>query len=332
MKNFEFHNVGEFEKNENLPGLGMSRYPKKVRSVMTERGKFIAMESVGCEIRFHTDAQNIRVHLFAVSGNPLVWAYRGDIWNASFQLEQGKITSLELVKPNFSKLEENFINKGAFSPEIWRIIIGSGHVAFCHLETFGHPVRPPEPSEKPKLKWLAYGSSITHADLYGYVHTAARILGVDVFNKGMSGACFCEKETADYLADECDWDFATLELGVNMRDTIEPAKFAESAEYVVAKFAEKKHNGKPVILINIFPNGSDGLKVPDKVAERQKEYRKILREIASKMSSRNVHLIEGDEILTDTTMLSFDLVHPTHPGHALMGHNLSQKIKGIIAF
>lgn len=329
LKKIEFHNVGELEEYESIQGLGMSRFPAKVREVMTERGKFIAMESVGCEIRFYTDSPNVRVHLNAVSGDPLVWVYQGDIWNSTFNLEQGKISCLQVTKTDFSKYNEEYLNKGAFSPEIWRFIIGGGHVAFCGVETFGHPIRPPKPSEKPKKKWLAYGSSITHADLYGYAHTAARILGVDIFNKGMSGACFCEKETANYLAEECDWDFATLELGVNMRNSVEPAEFAKRSQYIVETFTTQK-KGKPVILINTFPNGNDALKIPDKISETQNEYRNIIREIASEMRSKNVHLIEGNEILSDFTMLSVDLVHPTPPGHTLMGQNLAEKLKKII--
>jgi len=330
LKNLEFHNVAEFREHNGLPGLGMCRYPAKVRKVMTEHGKLMAIESVGCEIRFFTESQNVRVYLYAVSGNPVVWVYRGDIWNATFHLEQGKISCLSVAKPDFSKFKEEYLNKGAFSPNIWRFIIGGGHVAFCSVESFGYPLRPPKISEKPKKKWLAYGSSITHADLYGYIHTAARILGVDLLNKGMSGSCFCEKETADYLADECEWDFATLELGVNMRNTVEPAEFTERAEYIVDKFTSKKNADKPVILISIFPNGNDALKIPDKVSETQNKYRKILRDLASKMKSRNVHLIEGNTILDDFTMLAADLVHPTHPGHALMGYNLAKTLRKII--
>lgn len=324
-----FHNFDEFLRDDSLPGLAMSRFPSSVREKMTERGKFVANESVCCEIRFKTDAQNIKVFIYNETGNPLTWVYTGDIWNSTIQLEEGKINCISLTKPDFSKYKPEYLYNGRFQPSVWRIIFSGGRNRFCGIESYGHKISAAEENETPKIKWLAYGSSITHADLYGYAPTAARLLGVDLFNKGMSGSCFCEKETADFLATEIDWDFATLELGVNMRNSIYPAEFAKRANYIVDKFIKEKPQ-KPIFLINTFPNGSDALTSPDKIAETQNQYRQILRDIASGKKNQNVHLIEGDQILSDFTMLAPDLLHPTHPGQSLMGFNLANIISKTI--
>ena len=88
----------------------------------------------------------------------------------------------------------------------------------------------PGEDEKPRRRWLAYGSSITNVGSW-YVHHAALRLLADVFNKGMCGSCLCEPEVAGWLPSCESWDFATLELGVNMRGGFSAMEFEKRARF-----------------------------------------------------------------------------------------------------
>ncbi|MDV7393239.1 hypothetical protein RZS08_17840, partial [Arthrospira platensis SPKY1] len=83
----------------------------------------------------------------------------------------------------FSKVPEEILNSRGFSHKVWRLQISYSMLSYLGVETFGDAIRPPTREEKPRLKYFAYGSSITHSFAGGYPYLAARKLGVDVLNK-----------------------------------------------------------------------------------------------------------------------------------------------------
>ena len=211
-----------------------------------------------------------------------------------------------------------------------------GFSAVYHgIDTFGHGERPPMLREVPKLKWLAYGSSITHGSVAishnnSYIEQAARRMGVDVLCNGLSGACLCEKIIADYFASRDDWDFITLEIGVNMRGPFTSEEFEVHARYLIKTIVESKPQ-KPVIVITIFPNRAVYFKNKEDVSHiRNREFNEILTKICNDIKMDNLYLIRGEDILTDFSGLSSDLIHPSDYGHTLMGENLAAKIRNII--
>jgi lysophospholipase L1-like esterase len=155
-------------------------------------------------------------------------------------------------------------------------------------------------------------------------------LGVDVQNKGLSGSCHIESTAAEFIACGCEWDFATLELGVNMRATFTPEEFEKRARHIVARCTGAKP-GRPVVLITIFQNAAHRLIEPDAVTGRQEAFNQILRGIARECQSRDVHIIEGADIVDDLGCLGTDLVHPSDYGHARMGENLARALSPLIA-
>ncbi|MNR13159.1 hypothetical protein D3C85_1295520 [compost metagenome] len=182
----------------------------------------------------------------------------------------------------------------------------------------------------PAQKWLAYGSSITHGMFnqpMTYIQQAARRLSMDVFNCGLSGACLCEKEVADFLADRTDWQLATLELGVNMRDRFTAEQFYNATAYLLNQLLAK-HPEKPIFVITLFPNfatynGSD-------TTLKDAAFNEILRAHVRSFKHPNLHLIEGDQILDDFSGLSVDLVHPGEYGHMRMAYQLAEQMKQIL--
>jgi len=187
----------------------------------------------------------------------------------------------------------------------------------------------------PKVRWLAYGSSITHGSgalVYSnaYIQQAARSLKVDVLCNGLGGACLCEKEMADFLASRGDWDFITVEIGVNMRGCFTAKEFEKRAEYLISTLLDKNPE-KPVIIITIFPNWTDhSLNEDQSVVERNKKFNEILREIHARLNHKQLYMIEGADVVTDFSGLSCDLLHPSESGHIMMGENLAERLKSIL--
>ena len=331
-RNIQFFNVMELEKKENCAGLHLQRFPKDVRENLEPKGRHRAIRSCGCELRFVTEADVCNLTVGMVRDGD-VTVCRGDFFHSVHHLSGGVPTTIELTAPPRFPLVGREVLRSRFSPDVWRILFGPCAAVFYDMDTFGAALRPPEAGELPRRTWLAYGSSITQgvgATNIGntYIEQAARMLGVDVLNLGLSGSCECEKVVADHIAARKDWDFATLELGVNMISHREPADFAARARYMVETIT-RACPGKPVFLISIYPNYAEHMRKPDHRMARFGPYHETLAELAAR-SGGSVHLIEGDEILTDFAGLTSDLSHPSDYGHMQMGRNLARRLKEVV--
>jgi hypothetical protein len=349
-ENLEFHGAVELDPAVG-GGLALRRFPKAVREALSPLGRIVSQESAGCEIRFVTEADSVRV---AVSAQPSplapyelnnldLFIFKGAFFHSHVRLEPGKINHIHLaditgtLHKGFDGLKPAVRDTEYFSSNVWRVLFGRYAASFHELDTYGYEVRPPRPEEMPRKRMLCYGSSITNGaspTMYHlcYVQQAARHLKADVFNQGLSGACMCEPEMAAYLAGREDWDFITLELGVNMRGTFTPEEFEKRSRHLVGRVTSA-HPGKPVFLITVYPNAEspENGAQPSDMQARQSAYCEILRTIAAENRSGNLHLIEGAEILTDYSGMTKDLIHPGDYGHTEMGFNLARIIKGKIS-
>ncbi|SDC13223.1 Lysophospholipase L1 [Paenibacillus sp. UNCCL117] len=332
----ELHNVAEAEPCKLTTGAILQRYPREVREALGERGRFISQQASGCELRFVTDAANVRVALTALDDDGDVMVFQGEFFHSHHRLKAGVLSVLHLEKKLDPEAASGLVSGQArFSPLVWRVFLCRYAVSFHGVETFGHPLRPPMPGEVPGKRWLSYGSSITHGgaalnNYNSYVQQAARRLGVDVLNKGLSGACLCEPQVADFLAAQNDWTVMTLEIGVNMRGTVAPDEFRRRAAYLIDTLCVR-HPDKPVVLITVYPNVRTYAAEPDLESRNEAAYNAILRELAGGGRHKRLHLIEGSDVLTDFSALSWDLLHPSDYGHTLMGENLSRLLAKVMA-
>lgn len=327
----EFHNCYP-ELREN-GAFSLPRYPATVRHALNERGRMVSAESCGAELRFVTPAKNIRVTLTAEDGDVEVQIYCGPFLHVTQRLEKGVPTAIHLVPPErFPEATDAILASGGWSPDVWRIAPGRASFLFHHLETFGHPVRPPTASEKPAVTWIAYGSSITHSSLAGYPYHAARLLHWNVLGKGLSGACHIEKEAADHLAaiaTELRARIITAELGVNMRGGYTVEEFTKRATYFV-KTLRETNPATTLVLITAFTNSAHFARTPTEGGERQRGFDAVLRDLVAKAGDPNLLLVEGTELLSDFTLLGADVLHPTSSGQALMGHHLAERLRAIV--
>ncbi len=328
MENLEFYNLGCFEPIPGHGGHGLVRVPEQVRNTLNERARFIGMESVGVEIRFVTDAPNIDLYVsvqkpeFGARGS--IRVFKGNFQCQNLEVESGIVSMFRInPTPSFDSANEKMLNKGGFASNVWRIVFDRSIYVFHGINFHGHDVRKPHENELPAIDWLAYGSSITNSSLDGYPHVAAKILGWQVQNMGLSGACHIEKELVDYMLDKRHFDVISCELGVNMRGIYTPEEFEKRATYLVERLMTIN---KPCYIITIFPNLASEAYCREisNTTRNEMAYNEILIKLVNSSNNKNIHLIHGYEILSDTNGLSGDLLHPTTIGHALMGMNLAK--------
>lgn len=336
VQNVHFHNVVELEQVEDPAGIRLHRFPEEVRRALSEKGQSKAVQSSGCELRFITDADQVRVTMSSLESNGRVLVFRGDFFHSSHGIPSGVVTTLELNIPErFADVEQDRLDNHAFSSKVWRIYCERFSAVFHDIDAFGHEVRVPMDNETPQLSVLAYGSSITQgagalSHYNGYIQQAARRLQVDALNLGLSGSCYCEKELADHIAERSDWDMAFLELGVNMRGVVPVLEFEQRVTYLLDQILTK-HPGKPVFLTTIYPNRAGFFKNPDHAYTQQERlFNEVLRGYAEGNHYSNLHLLEGRDILTDFTSLTSDLIHPSDYGHIRMGEMLAEKMRPVV--
>ncbi len=325
----EFHNASALEEVLGLPGLFPVRFPRELRAVLNRDAPGVPLDMAGVELRFVVDGcRAVRVALAAPMGDALVHVFCGDHGHRDVLIPSGTTHVLQLEPQIWlTKVPRKELLAGSFAPEVWRIQINGGPLSYLGIETFGAAIRPPRLDETPKLRYLAYGSSITHATADGYPHQAAKRLGLDVLNKGLSGSCHCEPEMAEHLASVETWDIATLELGVNMRQRFTPEEFAQRTQHLITRLHSEKPQA-PLFVITHFTNRDHFDTSPEHALtrERQQAFDTILRELVAGMPGQNIHLIEGREILPTLAGLTADLLHPDRHGHVIMGENLARHL------
>lgn len=324
----EWHNIVELDEAAGYGEPLIRRIPAKIAQAL-ENGCAVAGDCTLCEIRFVVEAgKRAALTLTSINGGDL-FIYRGDFLHSHIRIAAG-VRHRQVIAFDggaFTGVRAEAVQGGAFDPAVWRVVM-DGPTLFHGIDRMGCRLRPPRPEEKPRLRWLAYGSSITHgftpvSRMQCYAAVAARELGVDVINQGLSGACRCEPVFTDYLAGRTDWDFLTAELGVNMRDHFQPDEFERRVRYFVDTLLSQ-HPGKPLVLLSPFTSGADFALSADRASENTAAFREILERVTNEKQEKGISLIDGREVLSQVTGLTTDLVHPSTEGHTLMGQNLAR--------
>lgn len=186
-------------------------------------------------------------------------------------------------------------------------------------------ITPPRSEQVPKVRYLAYGSSITHGS-HGIIPTntyaahTARLLNADLINLGFAGAAKLESGVADYIATRDDWNFATLEMGINIL-WIDPEEYRRRVEYFVKTIA-KAHPQKKIFCIDVFYCYSDVYN-DGKAAK----FREIMKETIEKLRLSNVVYVNGLSVLDGSYGLASDIVHLNNISTSYVGQRLASIIK-----
>lgn len=332
--NVELHNVAELRRVDSFEGLCFQRVPEDVRTCLNEVAQEAIRHPACVEIRFVSDVPTTKITLSCPEGTTEVLIFFGLFQSPERFRIGSQPQTIEVTLPEQMRdLPPALNGPSAFAPCVRRVVLG-GAPAFLH-DIEGEGLRPPAPDEVPALRYLAYGTSITHGfNATGphlcYVAQAARRLGADLINLGVGGSAFCEPELADYIAGRDDWHVASLALSVNMiHHGFSLDDFYERVSYMVNTVAGADC-ARPVFCITIYPYYGDyGTGVSPGCKGRPEEFRQRLRDAVAACPYPNAHLVEGRDILPDISGLAPDLIHPGDNAMIDMGTNLARVMAAV---
>ena len=328
FRGIELHNVRELIYNEESGGYKLSRMPMRVAEFMANEQY---LSGTGCELRFVPIDDEVTVKIKYSGKSKPAAVYYGSVasgWREEHKRINEEITSVTFIKsPKAEILKQVSIeNAFPFSPEVIRVLLPEGRYEI--FDVIGK-CRPPMASELPKRKYLAYGSSITHGSLArhladSYAVRVGERFGCDYYNLGFAGSARMEPEVADYIANECEFDFATLEMGINVLN-MDNDEFRKRVEYFVSTVANA-HPDKKIFCIDVFYMEDDVL-YPNDENNRPNTKRRIVKEAVEKLAIPNVIHLPGLDILNGSKWLSEDMVHPNARGVEELARNLISKIE-----
>ena len=325
-KSAQLHNVAELIDIENADGKGLCRIPLDVWETLNERAQANAIQATGCEIRFKLEGGAASVILEMTERPAVAEVYFGPFLSAWQVIETRPTTITITSPPNLSQLcQVAQDNSLAYDPQLVRIILPWRPPVKLH--DIQGDIHLPETHQTPARTYLAYGSSITHGNhsvsaTGMYARLTAEHLAVDFINLGFGGGAHCEASLGRYIASRQDWDFATLEMGINLVNWMDTAEFAARVTDFVLPIVQA-HPDKWIFCIDMFPFNMDF----DMNSEINHTYRAIVREMVAELDYPQLVHIDGRDLLRDMRGLSADLVHPSPTGMDEIAHNLSARIQ-----
>lgn len=335
-QNVELHNVAELQPAAG-GGMRLQRVPETVRTRLNEGAQWRMLQPDNAEIRFVSNGPTTRVTLVSEGNTDVTLFYGMFDGRLRFTVTREPVTlDIPLPADPLKQLAPAYWKHHPFAPHVTRLILGGPRRdPLILLGVEGDNVRPPHRNEVPALRYLAYGTSITHGfDAEGphltYVGQTARRLGADLINLGVGGSAHCERELADYIAARDDWDVASLALSVNMQH-FAMDEFSRRVAYMVHTVAGANPD-RPVACITLYPYSRDfGIEpVNAQHGGTPEAYRQALRDAVAACPHPNAHLIEGPELLTDITGLTHDLIHPGDYGMTEMALHLAARLQALM--
>ncbi len=339
--NFELHNVAELldgdggsvaadaiasgrldggaHRRQSAEGKWFCRIPDVLRRKLNPMAQVKSMETSGSEIRFNLRGDSASAVLHSIDVPGIVELWQG-CFPVSWHVIGREPTTITMKHPEHLELLAELSEKHRlpFDARLTRLRLPWRSAARLH--SLDGEVDPPRPDQTPARRYLAYGSSITHGNMSigavgGYAHRTAERLGADLINLGFGGGAHLEAEIAEHIAARDDWDFASVEMGINIGN-IDNEEYARRVERMLTTISSE-HPGKWIFCIDVFPCREDLL--GGKVFA---DYRRIVAEILARLNRPKLVHVHGDRMLTSLEGLTVDLVHPSPFGMEEMARNL----------
>ncbi len=330
--NVELHNIVEVVSIPGRAGQRLCRIPLDLRAKLNDSAQANSIQTPGAEIRFNLlpgrlAGEDIAVVTLEMAERPAI----AEVYSGPFLIDWHVIDTAPTEVVVASSERQPYLHRIAerrnlpFDPHLYRVVLPWR--PSVRLHTIEGDVAPPRPVQVPAMRYLAYGSSITHGNnstgaMGGYAMRTAQRLGVDLINLGFGGGAHCEAEMADYIASRDDWHFATLELGINLVSWLAADSFAERVDTFISTIAAA-HPDKWIFCIDMFPFYMDF----DPTAERNHAYRAAVREAVERLPHPKLLHLDGRDLLKDMTGLCADVVHPSPSGMEEIAANLTTRIQ-----
>ncbi|HRE84219.1 MAG TPA: SGNH/GDSL hydrolase family protein [Opitutaceae bacterium] len=335
LPSVSYHNIEECEPLDD-GGWRLSRVPRTLRAHLNSNAQRRSYAPAGAELRFGLVSQEARIVLRKVEDRgeaarhlpALVEIYQGDLLVDWRPLADDWMEILVRRPPNREARASGSGGAPRFPPELVRVALPC--LPAVQLLKIEGDVRPARNDEVPARRFLAYGSSITngaHTVRPGDAYPAriARRLGMDAFNLGFGGGAHLEPEMAEWIAQRTDWEFATLELGINLVGRLTPEEFQKRLAAFLPKIAAARPD-QWIFCIDLFTANGDFTQNP-----RYPAFRAAVRDAVAKIGSPRVVHFDGRELLSRASGLTLDLVHPSSDGFEEMADQLVRRLQPYLA-
>ena len=308
-QNIRFHNVEELEPVE---GGWLLRRIGAVARARISPGVQENCFATGIELRFTMPDGAVDLLLKtipqaeAATAHIFFGSFQGG-WEYSSKNIGADVTRIHIEYPaKLATLRRITAEKQlAFAPEVVRVVLPYVPVIFAGVEGL---TSLPAADQLPQKTYLAYGSSITHGSLSliqpdCYVFRNAQALGVDYLNLGFAGNALMEEEMANYLVSRRDWDFASVEMGINTTERVKEFPLEVFEERIDRFTAVLARDPRPVFATSFFG-------YLDEDTDRTDKMRRIVRRYAAE----RLIFTDGLQLLDDETLISADGTHPDARG------------------
>ncbi|MBE1440903.1 GDSL-type esterase/lipase family protein [Paenibacillus sp. OAS669] len=332
FKGIAFHNVDQLVPVEG-GGWALSRVPAHVRGELNEAARVDrAVNTCGVELRFLMRSERATIILRRDKARPES-SHTAEVYFGPFQAPYTvtprrigtEPTAITIERPDTTRLSALYRERGlVFDPEVVRIVLPyDWKIIFVDAEG---DLAPPRPEQLPQCRYLAYGSSITHGGdavrpTGSYAMRIADLLSVDLLNKGFAGSAHMDLALGHHIAEREDWDFASLEMGINVIGQWTAEVFENRLRDFLAAVVKGKRN-RWLFVTDLFLCNRD-LDGIDRVAAYRKAVRRAVEELGD---SRTVYT-PGTELLQSVTELSADLVHPSAAGQEAIALRWSELMR-----
>ncbi len=333
FQNIEFHNVREILALNSGMGYRLCRVPDGVCEELNSYAQSTAFNTPGCELRFNLEGESAEVTLQRAPGGEVPPVGVGEVWYGSFQgpwqecpFSVAQTPSVVRVKrpAELHTLQQITRQQGLpFDPSLVRILLPYDWATWF-VDVRGE-VSPPRPEQTPARRLLTYGSSITHGGSaihpsQTYAMQTAAALGMDLVNLGFAGSAHMDAPLAEFIAEQVDWDVATLEMGINVLGWS-----LEQFEARVNAFVERialAHPDRWIFCIDVFSYLDDLRGNPHAEAFRQ-----VVRSAVARLNLPRLIHLEGRSLLAGGVTLSTDLVHPSAQGMNSLATHLTASMR-----
>ncbi len=323
----ELYNIQELLDDED-GGSVFCRIPNDLRLRLNDSAKNNAVATPGSELRFNLTGEQVKITL-RNTGEQAVPALV-EVYQGSFLISVHAIgtepTEITVVHHPLSKRlgELSQEHQLPYDINLSRVILPWRPP--CRLIRIEGATALPRPDQTPATKYMAYGSSITHGSTAvrptgSYAMRTAQLLDVDLINLGFGGGAHLERDMADYIAGREDWDFASLEMGINLLGSIDTDEFERRVSYFIPTIAQA-HPDQWIFCIDVFPCRWDYAGDPKVDA-----FREIVSAKVEALNMPKLMHVSGKDILTSLSGLTGDLVHPSPSGMEEMARNLAERMK-----
>lgn len=313
-------------------GYALYRYPLNVINKLgfenSKKGREKAKYPAMCEIRFSSSTPYCKLILKSLDRDCKIFSFIDKFQCSEIVLKKNKKQIVEIqVHERMEKQREHL---GFNNDYNFRIVLSGNSRVVLYPFADDNVIIDTNSSHL-----LTYGSSISQgvgcdSIINSYVFSLSSKLGINILNKGLSGACLLEKEVVDYISSIKGMGYI-LEIGCNARGIMSSDIFENKFKYLIEKISfENPH--KPIFIINILEVFENLYKDFDEIPyhEKNQKFISIIKKQIKKLNNPNVHLISGKKLITRIDGISGDLLHPSNFGHKELSDNLSKIIKKYI--